>query len=270
MLSARLRRAATTGSASAALGARRRAHADRARAQDATSQHAAALGATARAAGAGSARVAAAVRPTRRRSAGDPRATTAASGPRSATSSGSPASGADALKDVELSYQRPYDLRHSFASLLLHEGRRVIYVARQLGHSARADDAHLRPRDRGARRRAADQRRGRDSRMRDVTRLCVRVRRGTDAVQRARRDRQESAANERLFDEWAVLGSNQRPPACKAGALPAELTARGRRWYSGAWGRRLARSAPVAAHELLRPAGLTHRSSRSELGHVRL
>src|SRR5919201_94986 len=25
---------------------------------------------------------------------------------------------------------------------------------------------------------------------------------------------------------WAVPGSNQRPPACKAGALPAELTAR--------------------------------------------
>src|SRR5215211_2121488 len=24
---------------------------------------------------------------------------------------------------------------------------------------------------------------------------------------------------------WAVLGSNQRPPACKAGALPTELTA---------------------------------------------
>lgn len=31
---------------------------------------------------------------------------------------------------------RPYDLRHSFASLLLHEGRYVIYVARQLGHGA--------------------------------------------------------------------------------------------------------------------------------------
>ncbi len=31
---------------------------------------------------------------------------------------------------------RTYDLRHSFASLLLHEGRDVIYVARQLGHSA--------------------------------------------------------------------------------------------------------------------------------------
>ena len=29
-----------------------------------------------------------------------------------------------------------HDLRHSFASLLLHEGRSVIYVARQLGHGA--------------------------------------------------------------------------------------------------------------------------------------
>jgi integrase len=43
---------------------------------------------------------------------------------------------ATALAQAELAYQRPYDLRHSFASLLLHEGRSVIYVARQLGHSA--------------------------------------------------------------------------------------------------------------------------------------
>ena len=28
------------------------------------------------------------------------------------------------------------------------------------------------------------------------------------------------------FSRWAVTGSNRRPPACKAGALPAELTAR--------------------------------------------
>jgi integrase len=34
-------------------------------------------------------------------------------------------------------HARPYDLRHGFASLLLHEGRSVIYVARQLGHDAR-------------------------------------------------------------------------------------------------------------------------------------
>ena len=42
----------------------------------------------------------------------------------------------NALDKVGLPYQRPYDLRHSFASLLLHEGRSVIYVARQLGHGA--------------------------------------------------------------------------------------------------------------------------------------
>jgi integrase len=41
-----------------------------------------------------------------------------------------------ALKAAGIAYQRPYDCRHSFASLLLYEGRSVIYVARQLGHSA--------------------------------------------------------------------------------------------------------------------------------------
>ena len=30
---------------------------------------------------------------------------------------------------------RPSDLRHGFASLLLAEGRRPVYVARKLGHS---------------------------------------------------------------------------------------------------------------------------------------
>jgi integrase len=42
---------------------------------------------------------------------------------------------ASALDDAGLAYQRPYDCRHSFASLLFHEGRSVVYVARQLGHS---------------------------------------------------------------------------------------------------------------------------------------
>ncbi|MDQ3676401.1 MAG: tyrosine-type recombinase/integrase [Actinomycetota bacterium] len=41
-----------------------------------------------------------------------------------------------ALARAGLPPARPYDLRHSFASLLLHEGRSVIYVARQLGHGA--------------------------------------------------------------------------------------------------------------------------------------
>jgi integrase len=42
-----------------------------------------------------------------------------------------------ALERAGLGRARPYDLRHSFASLLLHEGRSVICVARQLGHDAR-------------------------------------------------------------------------------------------------------------------------------------
>lgn len=41
-----------------------------------------------------------------------------------------------ALRAAGVDRGRPYDLRHSFASLLLHEGRSVIYVARQLGHGA--------------------------------------------------------------------------------------------------------------------------------------
>jgi integrase len=38
---------------------------------------------------------------------------------------------------IGLEEARPYDLRHSFASLLLHEGRSVMYVARQMGHDPR-------------------------------------------------------------------------------------------------------------------------------------
>ncbi|MHB8695416.1 MAG: tyrosine-type recombinase/integrase [Solirubrobacteraceae bacterium] len=41
------------------------------------------------------------------------------------------------LDGAGIEHARPYDLRHSFASLLVHEGRSVIYVARQLGHDAR-------------------------------------------------------------------------------------------------------------------------------------
>jgi integrase len=42
-----------------------------------------------------------------------------------------------ALAAAGIDRARPYDLRHSFASLLLHEGCSVIEVARQLGHDAR-------------------------------------------------------------------------------------------------------------------------------------
>jgi integrase len=40
-----------------------------------------------------------------------------------------------ALEAAGVEHARPYDLRHSFASLLLAEGRSVHYVARQLGHA---------------------------------------------------------------------------------------------------------------------------------------
>ena len=42
-----------------------------------------------------------------------------------------------ALKAAAVVGATPYALRHSFASLLLHEGRSVIYVARQLGNDPR-------------------------------------------------------------------------------------------------------------------------------------
>jgi integrase len=44
---------------------------------------------------------------------------------------------ARALRAAGVDHARPYDLRHSYASLLLHEGRSVVDAAAQLGHSRR-------------------------------------------------------------------------------------------------------------------------------------
>ena len=41
----------------------------------------------------------------------------------------------DALEAAGLAPAVPYVLRHSFASLLAHEGRSLVFIARQLGHS---------------------------------------------------------------------------------------------------------------------------------------
>jgi hypothetical protein len=49
---------------------------------------------------------------------------------------------------------------------------------------------------------------------------CSRSGVGWRSWRRSQRRRLTSAAS-----TWAVTGSNRRPPACKAGALPAELTA---------------------------------------------
>ena len=41
----------------------------------------------------------------------------------------------DALAALDIPYRKPYALRHSYASLLAHEGRSLPYIAEQLGHS---------------------------------------------------------------------------------------------------------------------------------------
>src|SRR5919197_5083076 len=52
--------------------------------------------------------------------------------------------------------------------------------------------------------------------------------RGSHALMENRNRRKSSwpRSGRTSVGEWAVPGSNQRPPACKAGALPTELTAR--------------------------------------------
>lgn len=42
---------------------------------------------------------------------------------------------ATALEEVGVPYTRPYDLRHSFVSLLISEGQNILEIARQAGHS---------------------------------------------------------------------------------------------------------------------------------------
>jgi integrase len=53
------------------------------------------------------------------------------------TRAGSPGPFARAAQAAGVPSATPYTLRHSFCSLLLHEGRSVVYVARQLGHDAK-------------------------------------------------------------------------------------------------------------------------------------
>jgi integrase len=66
---------------------------------------------------------------------------------------------APASTEAELDGARPYDLRHSFVSLLLAEGASVVEVARQAGHSptmALSTDAHVIEELEGAERRPAE------------------------------------------------------------------------------------------------------------------
>jgi hypothetical protein len=118
----------------------------------------------------------------------------------------------------------PYTLRHPFCSLLLAEGRTVIYVARQLGHGAAltlGTYGHVIDELDGAERVEAEAaiRAAREAHVPFRTRepLAVTPRRLLSVA--------ATVGLAGLSFQWAVPDSNRRPPACKAGALPAELTA---------------------------------------------
>ena len=108
-----------------------------------------------------------------------------------------------------------HDLRHTAASLLIAAGVPPMVVAEQLGHrDARLvlqRYGHLYP---GATAQAA---------------LALDAFLLDSAVGQAwgeARGPLEREADLPANEEWSVRESNPRPPACKAGALPAELTPR--------------------------------------------
>jgi integrase len=109
-----------------------------------------------------------------------------------------------------------HDLRHTYASLMILAGNNPLVIAKQLGHrDARLvfeRYGHLYPGEDEAAADALD----------TVTGGAVDVGQEWDAWGSAEVESGESPVN----DRWSVPGSNRRPPACKAGALPAELTPR--------------------------------------------
>jgi hypothetical protein len=123
-----------------------------------------------------------------------------------------------ALDQAAVEDATPYTLRHSFASLLLHEGRSVIYVARQLGHDARltlGTYGHVIDEfDEAARIAAEDAiRAARDTR-------CVRgVSEGGKPKRGACGSGHGKAPVSGAFVRWAILDSNQGPLPYQRSAL---------------------------------------------------
>jgi len=120
-----------------------------------------------------------------------------------------------AVKRAELDGLRFHDLRHTYASLLIAAGVGPMVVAQQMGHA----DArlvlqrygHLYP---GATAQAA-------------TSLDAYIRAASVGQMLGEEITPPEEDGAIPLDEpWSVPGSNRRPPACKAGALPAELTPR--------------------------------------------
>ena len=114
---------------------------------------------------------------------------------------------------------RPYRLRGSFVSLLLWAGEDLTYVAEQAGHSVATlaryyagviKELHGQPKMPAA----------------EAIRVARERISCTADVRHANRARLRETAYCLQIGRWAMLGSNQRPPPCRDGALPAELIAR--------------------------------------------
>ena len=157
-LAARLRRSAAARGAHAALG---HVH-ERTLASAPPRPRAPPLGAAARPAGARPARVAARVRAPRRRRRRDPRARGRRRNGGAGRFNAGAATCSPPRSGRRAAASAPYDLRHSFASLLLHEGRSVDLRRPPTRARRDADAAHLRPRHRRARGPAAAIGRGGD------------------------------------------------------------------------------------------------------------
>lgn len=111
---------------------------------------------------------------------------------------------------------RPYDLRHSFCSLLIAEGATAVEVAAQLGHSPAltwGTYSHVFEELSGADRQSAEDV-IRAARAPEVSEKCP-----PNVVDLAarRRGRRTNWPVCRPTPEWAVQGSNLRLPACKYG-----------------------------------------------------
>jgi len=127
---------------------------------------------------------------------------------------------APAASDAELSTFRPYDLRHSFVSLLIAEGRSVVEIAKQAGHSptmALATYGHVIEELEGTDRRPAEEviRAARD----ELVPLMFPQRRPP-----RRPEKRKSLEN----SGSPLTDSNRRPPPYHGGALPTELRGRER------------------------------------------
>ncbi len=113
---------------------------------------------------------------------------------------------------------RPYDLRHSFVSLLLAERMSLLEIAKQAGHSptmALATYGHVIEELEGARTVSAE------AAIRDARAKLVRTRFARPAGRASR------GAKKSLQDPGSPLtDSNRRPPPYHGGALPTELRGR--------------------------------------------